>query len=433
MKLTVAIIGTQWGDEGKGKIVDYLTEYADFIVRYQGGNNAGHTIFIHQKKTILHLIPSGILHSNKICIIGNGVVISPKDLFSEISKLKKSNINLENRLFISKGCSIILPYHIALDIARETKRGKNLIGTTGKGIGPVYEDRVARRSIRIADLEDESNLRDSLKELSDYYNHQLVHYYYTDSIPYKKVLQDLISFKDELLLLSSDVSNMIIQGIKLNKKIIFEGAQGSFLDIDQGMYPYVTSSNTTSGGIFAGTGIGPHYLGYVLGVVKAYSTRVGFGPFPTELFHDENDYFFKKGKEIGSTTGRRRRTGWLDIMMLKKSIIVNSITGLCLTKLDVLDELSEIKICIGYKNKINNNVVLDTPCSIKEWNRIIPIYRIVNGWKKKTLGIKKFNDLPFEAREYIRVIEDLTGIPIHVISTGPDRNDTILRMNPFNF
>ncbi|QCI26959.1 adenylosuccinate synthase [Buchnera aphidicola (Thelaxes californica)] len=429
MKSQIVIVGTQWGDEGKGKIVDYLTQYAEIVVRYQGGNNAGHTIFLNNKKTVLHLIPSGILYQNKICVIGNGVVISPIALFQEISHLEQSGLIVKNRLFISKNCSLILPYHIAIDIARDKKRGSNAIGTTGKGIGPTYEDKVARRSLRISDLEDEHRLEMILKDISEYYNYQLT-YFSEKSISYEKVLKEINTYKTKLLKLTKDVTLLLNQSILLNKKIIFEGAQGSLLDIDHGMYPYVTSSNTTSSGIFSGTGIGPRNLGYVLGVCKAYATRVGFGPFPTELSEDINDYLFYKGKERGATTGRRRRTGWLDLVLLKQSISVNSITGLCLTKLDVLDGLSEIKICIGYKNQ-HEEIIANIPYSMQGWENIIPVYKVFNGWKKNTSGIRCFDNFPTELKEYINFIETFLDIPIHIISNGPDRNNTIMLKNPF--
>ncbi|WP_343155134.1 adenylosuccinate synthase [Buchnera aphidicola (Kurisakia onigurumii)] len=426
----IAIVGMQWGDEGKGKIVDLLSKKSNYIVRYQGGNNAGHTIVIDKKKTILHLIPSGILHDKTICIIGDGVVVSPEFLIEEIKNINKSNISIKNRLFLSHNCTIILPYHIFIDRAREKFQGKSSIGTTEKGIGPAYEDQVARRGLRIGDLKYPNYFSKKLKEISIYYNSQLINLYNQEAIDYNFILENILKYKKQILEITADTSSILINAKKKNKKIIFEGAQGSLLDIHHGTYPYVTSSNTTVSGIFSGTGLGPFKLDYVLGITKAYSTRVGSGPFPTELFNDIGNHFFKKGNEIGSTTGRRRRTGWMDLVLLSQSIQINSVNGLCLTKIDILDELEEIKVCIGYQS-IDNKKITNIPCSICAWEKLVPIYKTLSGWKSSTLGINKFQHLPEEAKNFVYFIEKFTKISIDIISTGPDRNHTIILRNIF--
>ncbi|ACL30352.1 adenylosuccinate synthase [Buchnera aphidicola] len=423
MNKNIVILGTQWGDEGKGKVVDCLTKDSSYVVRYQGGHNAGHTLVVNDKKIILHLIPSGLLHKNVIGIIANGVVVSPFELIKEIKMLETHNIFVHKRLFISNSSPLILQYHIEMDIAREKKLGISALGTTGRGIGPAYEDKIARRALRIGDLKNEKTLSIRLEKIVNYYNHQLVSFYKHKPVDYKIILRDLLPTIDLIYDMIKDTTSILHTAIQSNKKIIFEGAQGSFLDIDHGTYPYVTSSNSTIGGVITGTGVGSKSLDYILGVTKAYSTRVGYGPFPTELFDDVDKHFSKKGHEFGSTTGRKRRTGWLDAVALCRSVRINSLSGLCITKLDVLDGLYEIKICTAYKN-INTLEIISFP-DIDEWKNIEPIYETYPGWNKKTLGIKKLIDLPYEARNYINRIEEITQIPVDIISTGPDRSDII--------
>ncbi|WAI11743.1 MAG: adenylosuccinate synthase [Buchnera aphidicola (Macrosiphum albifrons)] len=424
MNKNIVILGTQWGDEGKGKIVDCLTSDGSYVVRYQGGHNAGHTLVVNGKKIILHLIPSGMLHENVMGIISNGVVVSPLELIKEIKMLEKNNVFVNKRLFISSASPLILEYHIAMDIAREKKLGISALGTTGRGIGPAYEDKIARRALRIGDLKNEKTLSMRLEKIVSYYNHQLVSFYKHKPIDYKIILRDLLPTIDVIYDMIKDTTSILHEAIKDKKKIVFEGAQGSFLDIDHGTYPYVTSSNSTIGGVITGTGVGPKNLDYILGVTKAYSTRVGYGPFPTELFDDIDKHFSNKGHEFGSTTGRKRRTGWLDAVSLSRSVNINSLSGLCITKLDILDGLNEIKICTSYKN-IHTSEIISFP-DVDEWENIIPIYETCPGWRKKTLGIKKLKDLPYEARNYISRIEEIIRIPIDIISTGPDRSDIIL-------
>ncbi|QCI22989.1 adenylosuccinate synthase [Buchnera aphidicola] len=429
MNKNIVILGTQWGDEGKGKIVDCLTSDGSYVVRYQGGHNAGHTLVVNGKKIVLHLIPSGMLHENVIGIIANGVVVSPLALIKEIKMLEQHNVFVNKRLFISSASPLILEYHIAMDIAREKKLGISALGTTGRGIGPAYEDKIARRALRIGDLKNEKTLSIRLEKIVSYYNHQLVSFYKHKPVDYKIVLRDLLPTIDVIYDMIKDTTNVLHKAIKDKKKIVFEGAQGSFLDIDHGTYPYVTSSNSTIGGVITGTGVGPKNLDYILGVTKAYSTRVGYGPFPTELFDDTDKHFSKKGHEFGSTTGRKRRTGWLDAVSLSRSVNINSLSGLCITKLDILDGLNEIKICTAYKNIHTSEIISFS--DVDEWENIIPIYETYPGWRKKTLGTKKLKDLPYEARNYISRIEEIIKIPIDIISTGPDRSDIILVRDVF--
>ncbi|WP_343154221.1 adenylosuccinate synthase [Buchnera aphidicola (Aphis aurantii)] len=429
MQKNIVILGTQWGDEGKGKIVDYLSQNSSYVVRYHGGNNAGHTLVVENKKIVLHIIPSGLLHPNVIGIISNGVVISISELVKEIEMLKKHNFFIKKRLFISHSASLILPFHITMDIVREKKLGVNSIGTTGRGIGPAYEDKVARRSLRVGDLKDENKLSIKLKNIVDYYNNQLVSIYQHASFNYKIILKDLLKFKNIINDMIVDTTMMLHKAIQNKKSIIFEGAQGSLLDIDHGTYPYVTSSNSTIGGVITGTGVGPKNLDYILGVTKVYSTRVGNGPFPTELFNNIDEYLSKKGNEFGSTTGRKRRTGWLDGVALRYSIQLNSLSALCITKLDVLDNLKEIKICTAYQDI--NTLEIYTNVSFVNLENIKPIYETYPGWMQNTSGIKKIEDLPKAAKNYIKSIEKIAGIPVDMISTGPDRNDTILVRNLF--
>ncbi|QCI17360.1 adenylosuccinate synthase [Buchnera aphidicola (Aphis helianthi)] len=429
MKKNIVILGTQWGDEGKGKIVDYLSKKSSYVVRYHGGHNAGHTLVVNTKKIILHLIPSGLLHTNVIGIISNGVVISISELIKEIEMLKKNSFIINKRLFISQSAALILPFHIAMDVAREKKLGINAIGTTGRGIGPAYEDKIARRSLRIGDLKNEKQLSIKLKKIVNYYNDQLVYIYKHEPFNYKVILKDLLKAKNIIDDMIADTTIMLHNAIKNQKTIIFEGAQGSLLDIDHGTYPYVTSSNSTIGGVITGTGVGPKNLNYILGVTKSYSTRVGNGPFPTEVFNSIDDYLTKKGNEFGSTTGRKRRTGWLDGVALRYSVKLNSLSALCITKLDVLDGLKEIKICTAYQDI--NTLKIYSSLSFFNLTNIKPIYETYPGWMENTSGVQNIEDLPNAARHYIKCIEKIAKVPVHIISTGPDRNDTILIKNIF--
>ena len=425
----VVVVGSQWGDEGKGKIVDWLSSEADIVVRFQGGHNAGHTLVIDGKKTVLHLIPSGILHSHVTCLIGNGVVISLDALIKEADELIKNGVPVYDRLKISAGCPIILPSHEALDIAKEKKLGKSAIGTTGRGIGPVYEDKVARRAIRIADLIEENSLLDKLTEVLNYHNFLLKNFFNESEQSVSDIYDRLLKQREIISPLISDISETLDLYQSENKNILFEGAQGVFLDIDHGTYPYVTSSNTVSASASTGTGIGPKRLDYILGIVKAYTTRVGSGPFPTELNDANGKHLGKIGVEFGATTGRPRRCGWLDVIALKRSILNSSITGLCLTKLDVLDGLEKIKICTGYY--YNNDEINKFPLNISELDKCKPIYEEFDGWDESTEGLKKYDELPANAKEYIKAIEDMVSVPVDIVSTGPDREHTIIRKNPF--
>ena len=438
MGKNVVVIGAQWGDEGKGKIIDLLTEKTSNVVRFQGGHNAGHTIVVKDEKTILHIIPSGVLHNNIECLIGNGVVLSITALLKEIATLKKNNIDILSRLAISPSCILILPYHIAIDKAHEEMLGKNAIGTTCNGIGPAYEDKVARRGLRVGDLLHSEYFANKLEEVANYHNFILNNYYKAKTIDYKKVLDEIMDQAKIIKNNITDVTNKIYQKIENNENILFEGAQGALLDIDQGTYPYVTSSNTISGGVNTGSGVGIANIDYVLSIVKTYTTRVGAGPFPTELVYDvasdKGDSIGKelgiKGCEFGATTGRQRRCGWLDIVALNHSFRINSVTGICLTKLDVLDNLNTIKICVAYE--INGKITKTMPYSIQDFNKIKPIYIDIEGWKTSTIGINSFDLLPTKAKKYIEKISDLTNLPIDIISTGPERNQTIIINHPFN-
>ena len=430
MSKNLVIIGTQWGDEGKGKIVDLLTEDAAAVVRFQGGHNAGHTLVIDGKKTVLHLIPSGILHDKVNCFIGNGVVISIKALITEATKLIENGIPVYERLKISPGCPIILPSHESLDAAKEIKLGGSAIGTTGRGIGPVYEDKVARRALRIADLFDVKKLSSKLKKILDYHNFMLKHYYEIDELDFDTIYSDLLAQRKTILPMIEDVSVTLEDLQKKEKNILFEGAQGVFLDIDHGTYPYVTSSNTVAAAASIGTGLGPRDLTHILGIVKAYTTRVGAGPFPTELFDESGQHLGKIGVEFGATTGRPRRCGWFDAIALKRSIRNSSISSLCVTKLDVLDGLETIKICVGYE--LNGEKIEDFPLDIALLDKCIPIYQEFSGWQTSTIGITNYSDLPKNARFYLEWIENNLNIPIDIVSTGPDREQTIIKKNPFS-
>lgn len=431
MGKNVVVLGTQWGDEGKGKVVDLLTERAKYVVRYQGGHNAGHTLVINGEKTVLHLIPSGILRENVVSIIANGVVLSPEALMKEMGALEARGIPVRERMLISEACPLILAYHVAMDVAREKARGAKAIGTTGRGIGPAYEDKVARRALRVGDLFNKDTFAAKLKEVVDYYNFQLVQYYQAEAVDYQTVLDDILAVADVLTGMVVDVSELLDAARKRGDLMMFEGAQGTLLDIDHGTYPYVTSSNTTAGGVATGSGLGPRYVDYVLGIVKAYSTRVGAGPFPTELFDDTGEFLCAKGNEFGATTGRRRRTGWLDAVAVRRAEQINSLSGFCLTKLDVLDGLQEVKICTAYRLP-DGRVVESTPLAAENWEGIEPIYETLPGWSESTFGVKQFDKLPDAARRYIKRIEEVTGVPVDIVSTGPDRSETMILRDPFD-
>ncbi|MFZ2288161.1 MAG: adenylosuccinate synthase [Halopseudomonas yangmingensis] len=429
MGKNVVILGTQWGDEGKGKIVDLLTDQVSAVVRYQGGHNAGHTLVIDGEKTVLHLIPSGILREGVMCYIGNGVVLSPEALLKELKQLEARGVPVRERLRISPACPLILPYHVALDQAREKARGEAKIGTTGRGIGPAYEDKVSRRGLRVADLFHRERFAAKLGEVLDYHNFALQHYYKVDPIDFQKTLDEAMEFADWLRPLMTDVTARLHELRREGANIMFEGAQGSLLDIDHGTYPFVTSSNTTAGGTATGSGFGPLYLDYVLGITKAYTTRVGSGPFPTELFDEVGARLAERGHEFGSTTGRARRCGWFDAVILRRAIEINSISGLCLTKLDVLDGLEVIRICVGYRNA--DGAVIEAPTDADSYIGLDPVYEEMPGWSESTLGAQTMEQLPENARAYIRRIEALVGAPIDIISTGPDRNETIILRQMF--
>lgn len=431
MSNNVVVLGTQWGDEGKGKIVDLLTERAKYVVRYQGGHNAGHTLVIDGEKTVLHLIPSGILRENVVSIIANGVVLSPEALMKEMTQLEDRGIPVRSRLLLSEACPLILPYHIALDNAREKARGEKAIGTTGRGIGPAYEDKVARRGLRVGDLFDKKAFAQKLKEIIEYHNFQLVNYYKVEPVDYQKTLDDIMAIADILTGMVVDVSDLLYKATQNGELVMFEGAQGTLLDIDHGTYPYVTSSNTTAGGVATGSGLGPRYVDYVLGIIKAYSTRVGAGPFPTELFDEVGDFLREKGQEFGATTGRSRRTGWLDIIAIRRAVQINSLSGFCMTKLDVLDGLKEVKLCVGYRLP-NGEVIDTTPLAADDWEGIEPIYESMPGWNESTFGVKDHAQLPQAALNYIKRVEELTGVPVDIVSTGPDRSETIILRHPFD-
>ena len=438
MAKNVVIIGTQWGDEGKGKIVDLITDKVSSVVRFQGGHNAGHTLVINGNKTVLHLIPSGIFRNNVQCLIGHGVVLSMSALLKEIEELEKSGVEVKSRLKISPGCPLILPYHIALDNAREAHRGAAALGTTGNGIGPAYEDKVARRGLRVGDLLDETLFSEKLKQVMEYHNFALKNYYKQTVIDYQKTLDEALNQSSVVKSMIVDIAEEIHTRMSKDENILFEGAQGALLDIDQGTYPFVTSSNTTSGGAVTGSGVGVRDIDYVLGIVKAYTTRVGSGPFPTELHYDvtsdEGDpvgrELCSRGHEFGATTGRQRRCGWLDLVILNRSFKLNAVSGICLTKLDVLDELDSIKICVAYE--INGEKTKTPPFSAEGYSIAKPVYIEMPGWNCSTIGTRSFDELPIEAQNYIRKIEDLSQLPVDILSTGPDRDETLIIQNPFD-
>ncbi|MBQ3775511.1 MAG: adenylosuccinate synthase [Ruminobacter sp.] len=430
MAHNVVVLGTQWGDEGKGKIVDLLTDEADYVVRYQGGHNAGHTLVVDGKKQVLRLIPSGILRPNCTCVVGNGVVVSPEALLGEIRELEEKGVEVRSRMVISPACPLILPYHQAIDRAREAKLGKKAIGTTGRGIGPTYEDKAARRALRVGDMFNMKDFAEKLETVMEYHNFCLTKYYNVEPISYEKVLEDCKNYAKEILPMVQDVTSLLAKAREAGKKIMFEGAQGTFLDIDQGTYPYVTSSNTVAGGVSTGSGFGPRNIEYVIGIVKAYTTRVGGGPFPTELFDATGEYLCTKGAEFGSVTGRRRRCGWFDGVAMRRSNQINSLSGLCLTKLDVLDGLDEVKLCVAYK-KSNGEIIDYSPLAADDYEGLEPVYETMPGWKESTFGLKKYEDLPENAKNYIKRLEEISGVKVDVISTGPDRDETIVLRHPF--
>ncbi|WP_163831754.1 adenylosuccinate synthase [Spartinivicinus ruber] len=430
MGKNVVVLGTQWGDEGKGKIVDLLTERVAAVARFQGGHNAGHTLVIDGKKTVLHLIPSGILRDNVKCYIGNGVVLAPDALLKEMAELEQNGVPVRERLRLSPACPLILPFHVALDLAREKFRGKEKIGTTGRGIGPAYEDKVARRGLRLGDLLHKERFATKLKEVMEYHNFVLTQYYQEQPLDYQQVLDDVLVMAEQLTPLISNVVEDLHSYRKAGDNILFEGAQGSLLDIDHGTYPFVTSSNTTAGGTATGSGFGPLYLDYVLGITKAYTTRVGAGPFPTELDCGVGKHLAEKGHEFGATTGRARRCGWFDAEALRYSVQINSISGLCLTKLDVLDGLETIKICKGYRAQGEN--MAGSPFDADNYQDVEPIYEEMPGWKESTIGLQSYDQLPENAKAYIKRVEELVGAPIDIISTGPDRKETIVLRHPFS-
>jgi adenylosuccinate synthase len=430
MGRNVVVIGTQWGDEGKGKIVDLLTDKADAVVRFQGGHNAGHTLVIQGRKTVLHLIPSGILRDKVRCLIGNGVVLSPTALLEEMEMLYAGGVDARGRMGISESCPVILPYHIALDQAREAARGNKAIGTTGRGIGPCYEDKVSRRGIRLGEMLDVDVFQERLREVMDYHNFALAHYFASDIVDYQQVLDQALTQVEQIRPLVEDVPGTLHALRRQGGSVMFEGAQGALLDIDHGTYPYVTSSNTTAGGAASGSGVGPRDIDYVLGIVKAYTTRVGAGPFPTELFDDVGDHLGEKGHEFGATTGRKRRCGWLDTVALRRSLQINSVTGICITKLDVLDGLDTVKICVAYR--LNGQEIDTPPVGADRFAQCEPIYIEMPGWKASTVGVKSPDELPEAARNYLDRIEALCETPIDIISTGPDREETIVLRHPFD-
>lgn len=430
MAKSVVVLGTQWGDEGKGKIVDLLTDQASVAVRFQGGHNAGHTLVINGEKTVLHLLPSGILRESVMCVIGNGVVLSLDALVKEITALEDKQIFVRDRLRISGACPLILPSHIALDQARELKKGEGKIGTTGRGIGPAYEDKVGRRGIRLAETLNEERFAEKLKELTEYHNFMLENYYGVEPVDFEETLVSQLALARNLRPLIDDTIELLHSRRKAGADILFEGAQGSLLDIDHGTYPFVTSSNTTAGGTATGSGYGPLYLDYVLGITKAYTTRVGSGPFPTELFDEVSAHLASVGHEKGATTGRDRRCGWFDAAAVRFAVRINSVSGICLTKLDVLDGLKTIRVCVGYKGQ--GDSASGSLMDIDSYKALEPIYEDLPGWTESTVGAKSLDELPENARAYIRYIEAAIEVPVDIISTGPDREETIILRHPFD-
>jgi adenylosuccinate synthase len=423
----VVVVGTQWGDEGKGKIVDWLTDHSQGVVRFQGGHNAGHTLVVNGKKTVLRLIPSGILRGTVTCYIGNGLVLSPSALLQEMDELEAAGVEVPARLRISEACPLILPYHVAIDQAREKGAGK--IGTTGRGIGPAYEDKVGRRAIRLQDLFKPVRFAEKLEGLLEYHNFILEQYYHAPKVDFKKTLDETLAFASRLAPLVADVPRALYEANREGKNLLFEGAQGTLLDIDHGTYPFVTSSNCVAGAAAAGAGVGPGQLHYVLGITKAYTTRVGGGPFPTELTDEIGKHLATRGHEFGAVTGRPRRCGWFDAAALKRSIQINGVSGLCITKLDVMDGVESVKLCVGYDVDGKFSDIL--PVGAEELALCVPRYDEMPGWQESTVGVKSQDGLPKAARDYLAQIEKLTGVPIDLISTGPDREETIVLRHPF--
>ena len=429
MGKNVVVVGTQWGDEGKGKIVDLLTERAAAVVRFQGGHNAGHTLVIDGETTVLHLIPSGILRDGVACLIGNGVVLSLEALVQEADALVAKGVPVFERLKISSGCPLILPSHAALDLAREKARGSAAIGTTGRGVGPAYEDKVSRRALKVSDLFVREDFAAKLGEVLDYHNFLLEHYFRAEPVDFAETLDAALQAAEAVTPITADVTQILQDLTEEGGSILFEGAQGTFLDIDHGTYPFVTSSNTVAAAASIGTGIGPRDLDYILGIVKAYTTRVGAGPFPTELFDDDGRHLATVGAEFGATTGRPRRCGWFDAVALRRSIVNSSVSGLCVTKLDVLDDLETVQICVGYQ--IDGKPIAGLPVVADRFAECKPIYEELPGWRASTVGATRFEDLPAKARTYLDRIQELAGVPVDIISTGPDREQTIIKRHPF--
>ena len=429
MGRNVVVIGTQWGDEGKGKVVDLLTDQVAAVVRFQGGHNAGHTLVIDGEKTVLHVIPSGILREDVQCFIGNGVVLEPHALLREVVELENRGVPVRERLKISAACPLILPHHVELDLAREAARGKQRIGTTGRGIGPAYEDKVARRGLRVGDMFYWQDFANKLAEVMEYHNFMLREYFKVDEVDFQQTLDQCAAASEQIKPMVADVVPMLHGLREAGQNILFEGAQGAMLDIDLGTYPFVTSSNTTAGGTAVGSGFGPTYLDYVLGITKAYATRVGSGPFPTELFDATGERLAEHGNEFGATTGRPRRCGWFDAVALRQAVQINSISGLCLTKLDVLDGLESIQICVDYQ-AVDGNIG-NASFGSEYYANVSPVYETLPGWQESTAGIDRLDRLPANAQAYIKRIEETVGAPIDIISTGPDRVETIVLKDPF--
>jgi adenylosuccinate synthase len=432
----VVVVGTQWGDEGKGKLVDWLTEMAQGVVRFQGGHNAGHTLVINGVKTALHLIPSGIMRPGVKCYIGNGVVLSVTKLLEEIEGLEKAGVEVRSRLRISEACPLILPFHAALDLARETRReqgGTEKIGTTGRGIGPAYEDKIARRALRVQDLKHPERFATKLKELLDLHNFVLTQYLHSQPLDYQQVLDEALRQGEIIRPMMADVSRELNEAHLHGDNLLFEGAQGTLLDVDHGTYPYVTSSNCVAGNAAAGAGVGPGMLHYILGITKAYCTRVGGGPFPTELDWQTPGtvgyHLSTVGAEKGVTTGRSRRCGWFDAALLKRSAQVNGLSGLCITKLDVLDGLKELQLCTGYE--LDGQHIDILPLGADEIARCKPLYETMEGWSESTVGVTQYDKLPLNARLYLQRIQQVTGVPVDIISTSPDRDHTIMMRHPY--
>ncbi len=430
MNNSIVVLGTQWGDEGKGKIVDLLSRDADAVVRFQGGHNAGHTLVIDGRKTVLHLIPSGILQPGVECFIGNGVVLSLQALREEIEELEATGLEVRPRIGISPACAIIMPWHQMLDRAREEARGARAIGTTCRGIGPAYEDKVARRGLRTSDLLDPSSLREKIEHILDFHNFVLSGRFGVEPLSVSAMVDEALELGEYFAGQVADVSGRLYELREQGKRVMFEGAQGSLLDIDHGTYPYVTSSNTTIGGVCTGAGIGPNAIDYVLGITKAYTTRVGGGPFPTELFDADGERLARRGDEFGATTGRPRRCGWLDAVALRRMVSLNGVSGFCVTKLDVLDGLEEIRICSAYR--LGGETLDAPPLDAQNWAELEPVYETFPGWSESSRGVTSMDELPPNARHYLRAMEELCGAPVHIVSTGPDREESIIIQYPFD-